>query len=278
MIMNNLAEQFNEISAIDALSILKDALDRETDDYNGLIDNAEKLESENVFLKLQLSNLTKRLDDVIAERDEATTLLGTYRSSADSILENGKKLTQQVDNYQREALTAKAKFDDANEVLKAYKVIASTPKKMREKIKTLQENVAKQQGFVTQHKQVSKAKDVDIKNLQAQCEKLSRALDELDYTNVYSKDGDNVAIFPVMQKTNIAQGEVKQVPLLYLDDNGVGAIYLLNEDGEPSRSPTPKGGIKPKKETLEVMGTLLRKFKRNGNVVHSNDLKMLETV
>ena len=274
--MSNLAEKINEITAVDALTILKDALDRETDDYNNLIEALEKAEQENTFLKLQLSNANTRLDTVISELDETKAVLDKYRESSDQTIEAGKRLTLRADEYKRDLIIAKNKLGDATEKLRGYTVIANTPKKMREKIKTLQENVAKQQGFVTQHKSVSKAKDLDIKKLTDQCKALSRQLDELDYTSVYSKGGDNVAIFPVMQKTNIGQGEVKQVPLLYLDDNGVGAVYLLNEDGEPARSPTPKGGIKPKKETMEAMGTLLRKFQRNGNVVMADDLKMLE--
>lgn len=252
-------------------------------DVQELSESATKLSEENSFLKLQIKTLTGRIDNAIYENEQLLearkndeTKEKDFNKKAELVQANAEKHMQMLQQKDRELIQAKTQLEDSKSTLQAYKEIANTPKKVREKIKALQNNVATQQGFVTQHKLAIKSLEREKKQFKENMQKLSRQLDELDYTKVYSKNGDNIAIYPILCGTNIGQKEEKQVPLLYMTDDGIGALYMLNEDGEPARSPTPRTGIKPKAETLELMGTLLRKFKRNGNVVHSDDVKMLE--
>lgn len=289
--MNNLAEQQVQVLPMnEALAVLQDALltvnaadEADTAQNNLMIDEIERLGNENTFLKLQVQTLTARVNDVIGQNEQLLQARKNdeakekdFNKKAELVQANAEKHMQLVEQKDRELVQAKTLLDDSKSTLKAYKEIANTPKKVREKIKTLQDNVAKQQGFVTQHKLSIKSLERDKKKLEGAATALSRQLDELDYTKFYSKNGDNLAIYPLLCEANVGPSAGKQVPLWYMDDNGVGALYMLNEDGEPARAATPKTGIKPKKETMELMGALLRKFHRNGNVVHSDDVKLLE--
>lgn len=282
ILVDNMQAQITEIhpqantNVLEALAIVEAAAIRENSEWNEQISYSDKLKNENAFLKLQLSTLESRLSTAVSENEELTNVLSQHTNAADTIMKNAHQLNIKADQYERECTQAKNQLSDVEDRLNSYKEIENTPSKIRKKIKTYQDTAKKNQSYIAQHKQTIKDKDFELKKAKEEIEKLCRRVDEIDYSKVYSKDGDNITIFPTLQSTNICGSEVKQVPVLYMNDSGIGAIYVLNEDGEPERSPTPKAGIKPKKHTLELMGTALRKFKRNGNVVHSEDLKMFE--
>ncbi len=245
--------------------------------------SATKLSEENSFLKLQIKTLTGRVDAVVNEneqllaarkRDEAKEK--DFNKKAEMGRANAEKHMQQLDQALRQEQQAQNKLADALEREKNWKTFASSPKKAREQRKGYQETIKKHQAAETQFKLEIKNYRHDLANKDKEIAAKNRQIDELDYTKVYSKNGDNLAVYPLLCETGLGESAVKQVPVWYMTDQGIGALYMLNEDGEPARAPTPKTGIKPKKETMELMGTLLRKFQRNGNVVHAEDIKLLE--
>ena len=232
-----------------------------------------------------MKTLTDRVNTLIEEnkkiseeRDNEKAKEKDFNKKTELVRINAEKHLQLIEQKDRELIQFKTKFEVLKQIAQEFKNIANTPKKVRDKIKTLQDNVAKEQGFVTQHKLRIKSLERDNSKLKGVSEVLSRQLDELDYTKFYSKNGDNLAIYPLLCKTNIGPNAENQVPVWYMTDDGIGALYALNEDGEPERAYTPKTRIKHKKETMDLIGILLRKFQQNGNVVHSDDMKLLEAV
>jgi DNA repair exonuclease SbcCD ATPase subunit len=247
-----------------------------------LSQSATNVSEENSFLKLQVKTLTGRIDTVINEneqllaarkRDEAKEK--DFNKKAEMVRANAEKHMQQLDQALRQEQQAQNSLNDANDLLARYKEIG-TPKQIREQRKGYQETIKKHQAAETQFKLEIKNYRHDLANKDKEIAAKNRQIDELDYTKVYSKNGDNLAVYPLLCETGLGESAVKQVPVWYMTDEGIGALYMLNEDGEPARAPTPKTGIKPKKETMELIGTLLRKFQRNGNVVHAEDIKLLE--
>ena len=280
-----LAEQQPEqvLPMHEALVLVQAAFEADIEQNNLMVDELERMGNENTFLKLQVKTLTGRVDTVINEneqllaarkRDEAKEK--DFNKKAEMVRANAEKHMQQLDQALRQEQQAQNKLADALEREKNWKTFASSPKKAREQRKGYQETIKKHQAAETQFKLEIKNYRHDLANKDKEIAAKNRQIDELDYTKVYSKNGDNLAVYPLLCETGLGESAVKQVPVWYMTDQGIGALYMLNEDGEPARAPTPKTGIKPKKETMELMGTLLRKFQRNGNVVHAEDIKLLE--
>lgn len=254
----------------------------DNEDVQETLNTANNLAEENSFLNLQIKTLTGRINDVTTQneqllearkRDEAKEK--DFNKKAELVRANAEKHMQQLNQALRQELQHKNKLDDALITVASYKAIGS-PKQIREKIKKYQATVATLQSEKTQHKLSVKNYRHDLTVKDKRIEDLIREVDEIRFQKVYKKNGDNLIIYPLLCEALNEDGAEKQIPIWYSTDEGIGALYMLNEDGEPARSPTPRTGIKPKAETLEVMGNLLRKFKRNGNVVHSEDLMMLE--
>ncbi len=264
----------------DAMQILLDSYDDDIDNYNELADHAARIESENTFLKLQLSNVTGRLDEVISQNEQLTSLREQEKAASSQldsqlvqITDNAHKHMAMLEQAKRERAQTLLKFNDLDEQVKAFKEIANTPKKIREKVKGYQERIAELMAAVKKSKSdiktVSREKEIllNAKKL------LEREIQEIEFNRFYSNKGENLAVYPQMFEVINGTNKEKQVPIWYMTDKGIGALYTLNEDNEPVRFETPKGGIKPTKETMQIIGTLLRKFKKNGNLVLADDLK-----
>ena len=206
------------------------------------------------------------------KRDEAKEK--DFNKKAELVQANAEKHMQQLEQAQRQEQQAKNKLNDALGVIASYKELG-TPKKIKDQRKAYQETIKKHQAAETQFKLEIKNYRHDIKVKDSIIVALTRQVEELEFNKFYSKDGDNLAVYPFLCETVVGKKANKQVPIWYMTDDGIGALYMLNEDGEPARAVTPKTGIKPKKETMELIGTLLRKFKRNGNVVHTEDIQLM---
>ena len=288
--MNTKIEEQNLIpltplSVADIFEMLGGAIDHEVDQHNELVSSLEKSEQEKSFLKLQLSTLEGRLNlanDKASEQElTIESLKGELKklkNQSIQVINNAEKHMDMIEQKTREMNQLKVKFDVQASTLKAYIEIANTPKKVREKIKDLQASNATKLGFIEQHKKSIAQLTKDKKALVASGASLMRELKEVEFNKFYSKNGDNLSIYPLLCEAGFKGELKKQVPIWYMTDEGTGALYMLNEDGEPHRSPMPKGGLKPKKETMDIIRVLLNKFKDNGGVVHSEDLAMLEVV
>lgn len=278
-----LAEQQEQpVPMHEALTLVQLAFEADIKQNNLMVDELERTESENTFLKLQLSNVTKRLDEVIGQNEQLLKARKNdeakekdFNKKAEMVQANAEKHMQQLNQALLQEQQSKNKLDEAIVTIASYKVIGS-PKQIREKIKKYQTNAAKNIKAEKQYKLEAKKYRYDLSLKDEVIAKLTREADERDFQKVYRKNGDNIIIYPLLCETIIDGKVERQVPVWYSTDSGIGALYMLNEDDVPARSPTPRGGIKPKKETMEVMTTLLRKFKRNGNLVKSEDIRMLE--
>jgi len=253
----------------------------DVDQYNEAIDQLEKSDQENFFLKLQIDNLTKSNNRLLNENEQLLEArkkdedeAKVFSKKAQLVSANAEKHMQMLEQANREKVQAQLKLEDALFTVSSYKEIG-TPKKIREKIKVYKERVSKLQAAETQHKLDAKKYRHDVTLAKNEAKELESRLIELDVTEIYSKNGDNLWVFPKVKQFESRGMTNKQVCLWYMNDDGIGAIYSLNEDGEAVRSPSPKGGLKPKKATLDIATTLLRKFKRNKDVVHYDDLKLL---
>lgn len=280
-----LAEQLKEqvLPMHEALALVQTAFEADIEQNNLMVDELERQGNENTFLKLQVKNLTARVNGVTDENEQLLVARKRdedkekdFNKKAKLVQANAEKHMQQLDQALRQEQQAQNKLSDANDLLARYKEI-DTPKKIKEQRKTYQDTIKKHQSAETQFKIEIKNYRFELTAKQKEIMALNRQIDELDFTKIYSKNGDNLAIYPLLCEVSLGQSAEKQVPIWYMTDDGVGALYMLNDDGEPARAATPKTGIKPKKETMELIGTLLRKFKRNGNVVHPEDIKLLES-
>ncbi len=288
--MNNLAEQLTAktlplsdvIQQISALvNVLPESYNAEIAEYEELAKYTDSLEHENTFLKLQVQNLTKRVDSVIDENeqlvnqrviDEKATKALTKQQ--DLVIANAEKINQKSEQHQREAEQARNELKDLRIQLKAYKEIANSPKKVRDKIKDLQARLVKEKGFTEQHKKNLKASDNDVKKLKKEVMSLAHKLSVADIIQLHGDEQDKICLFP-HQLGDIAGYENGQVPLLYMHASGRASLVLLNNDGEAELPAAPKGGLRPKKATLEHCGQLLRRFKSQGWTLTDSDVKSI---
>ncbi len=268
----------------EALALVQTAFKADIEQNNLMVDELERFGNENTFLKLQMQNITARVNGVTDENKQLKNTVNefeeqfkTIAKQKDMVLLNAEKHMQMLSQAQRQEQQAQNKLADSLEREKNWKTFSSSPKKAREQRKGYQETIKKHQSAETQCKIEIKNYRFELTAKEKEIMALNRQVDELDFTKIYSENGDNLAIYSLLCEVSLGQSAEKQVPIWYMTDDGIGALYMLNEDGEPARAAAPKTGIKPKKETMELIGTLLRKFKRNGNVVHPEDIKLLES-
>jgi len=278
-----LAEQTNQVMQMgEVLTLVQAAYEADIDQNNLMVDELERLSNENSFLKLQVKTLTGRIDDVtdqnerlLAARKNNEAKEAHFNKTAKMVQANAEKHRQQLEQAKRQEQQTKNKLDDALFVKDKYKELGS-PRDIRTKNKRYQKTISTLQAEKIQAKLLVKKYRHDLTVKDKTITEKNREIAENGFQKIYKKNGDNLIIYPLLCEA-INDGKVeKQVPIWYATDSGIGALYMLNEDGEPARSEAPRGGIKPKKETMEVMGSLLRKFKRNGGVVHTEDMRMLE--
>jgi hypothetical protein len=246
-----------------------------------LVKHTAAIEKENTFLKLQVNNLTTRLDDVTGQNQQLKNTVAEFEErfkalakQKDVVLLNAEKINQRIEQEQRETTQAKNEVVDLKVQLKAYKEIANSPKKIREKIKDFQARLLKEKGITEQHKKNLVAANGEVKAFKKEIMELSHKLAVSDITQLHKNGKDYICLFP-HQLGDIEGFEAGQVPLLYMHASGRSSLVLLNDDGEAELVPSPKGGLRPQKSTLEHCGQSLRRFKSQGWKLTDSDVKSI---
>ena len=262
----------------DAINQLIASYEADAQESNKLVDEIENSEQENTFLKLQLSNMSKRLNEVIGENDQLVAARKRdeakekdFNKKAEMVSANAKMHMQMLEQANREKAQAETKLNDALLTIASYKELG-TPKKLREQRKDYQERISKHIKAETQHKLEVKKYRHSIELAEKEVKEITMRLREIDMTEAYNQNGEHLWLFPkVMQIANRGMSD-KEICFLYLNDDGRGCLMSLDEDGEIALGKAP---IRPKADTKAHAGMLLRKFKKNGWTVQVDDLQVI---
>jgi hypothetical protein len=275
---NVLPFNIDNLTSLDVAEISRVVAAKEAEEHNDIVDFVEQTKNENAFLRLQVSNLSNRLDGVIDEneklvaarkRDEAKEK--DFEKKAQMISDNAKMHMQMLEQAKREKAQIEIKLNDAILTVASYKEIGS-PKKIRDQRKDYQERIAKHLAGEKQHKLEIKKYRHSIVKAEEAIKEITHRLREVDMTEAYNQNGDHLWLFPkVMQITNRGMAD-KEICFLYLNDDGRGCLMTLDEDGEIVLGKAP---IRPKADTKAHAGMLLRKFKKNGWTVQVDDLQVI---
>lgn len=264
-----------------AIEQLITAYHADNDEVNELAETAKKLSEENSFLKLQIKTLTGRIDAMADENkalinqrviDEKATKALTKQQNL--VIANAEKINQKSAQFQREAEQARDEVKDLKIQLKAYKEIANSPKKIRDKITDFKARIVKAKGFAEQYKKHAKEADNEVKSLKKEIMSLAHKLAVSDIVQLHGDGDDRICLFP-HQLGDITGYENGQVPLLYMHTSGRASLVLLNNDGEAELPAAPKGGLRMKKSTLDHCSQLLRRFKSQGWTLTDSDVKSI---
>ena len=282
--MNTLQkENATNFSVVELHEMLAHAINEETDQYNDLMLALENSEQEKSFLKLQVNTLESRNKSLIDELNAAKKLLEqqddemqSLKQQCQQVVNNADKHLLMIEQKTREFSQLKTRHEADKATLNKFKAIDKTPELINKKIKAYKESVATHLKNFGIKKQELKDEVKKRRSIEASLKDVKRELLEVQYSPFYNKNGEIMAVYPRLCEAGLDDNLSKKVPIWYMDKGGVGALYMLNEDGEPQRSPTPKGGLRPSKEARELMRVLLTKFEANGNVVYGDDLKMFE--
>ena len=276
-----LKEEQTAIPMDEALALVQAAYEADIVQNNLMVDEIERLSNENTFLKLQVQNLTGRVNDVIAENEVLVNQRIIDEKAAkdlvkkqEAVVINAEKIMQKGEQHQREAEQAKNEVKDLKIQLKAYKEIANSPKKVRDKINDFKARLIKEKGFTEQHKKNFKGASDEVKALKREVMSLAHKLSVADIIQLHGDEQDKICLFP-HQLGDIPGYENGQVPLLYMHSSGRASLMLLNDDGEAEFPPAPKGGLRAKKSTMDHAGQLLRRFKSQGWTLTDGDVKSI---
>lgn len=217
------------------------------DEYNELADQFEALQSRN----MELVNSKKQLE---AENKEAAEILNLAKN--------------ELEFKQVEKTKATDQLGEQKDLLARFKEIGNTPKKIREKIKSLQENVAKWRNTSDAQKKELNAYRKEIKQLkQNNDDLLARIAQSSLFAPLQYENGDILAVWPRYYGTK------QEISMLYMSNSGRGALMSIDEDGEVNMSPSPKGGLRPTKRCQEDANTILSRFKRQKWEITDEDIK-----
>lgn len=223
----------------------------------------------------EFDELLDRLEVMEAENLKLAELIKNYEQGASTVLAKADKSAQQLVQANRERDQAINKAKDQDILLRGFKEIAATPKKIREKIKGYQERLEKQKLASEQHKRQLAEERKKTAALRKVVSELTNRVDAACINQVYRSDGDIVQTYPYHLGDMVAGHNEKAIPLLYLHQSGRGGLILLNDDGEAELVAAPKGGMRPKKSTLEHCGQWLRRVKENNWEIDGADLESL---
>lgn len=262
----------------DAINQLVTSYEADALEANNLVDDLAKSEQENTFLKLQLNNMQKRLDEVIDQNEQLVearrsdeTELDDFNKKVKSVINDMKKCTQERDQALREKAQIETKLNDALLTIASYKELGS-PKKIRKQRKDYQERITKHLAAETQHKIEIKKYRHSITLAENEVKEITGRLREIDMTEAYNKNGEHLWLFPKVMQIQSRGMTGKEIVMLYMNDDGRGALMSINDDGEIEMGKAP---IRPKTSTKAHAGMLLRKFKSNGWTVHTDDLAVI---
>lgn len=264
-----------------AVNIMQAAYEADVDQNDLMIDEIERLRNENTFMKLQIQNLTARVNDVTGQNEQLSNTVNEFENrfkalakQKDVVLANAEKHMQMLEQAQRQEQQVKNEVKDLKIQLKAYKEIANSPKKVREKIADFKARLVKEKGFTDQHKKNYLAEKAETKLLKKEIMSLAHKLSVSDIIQLHGEGDDRICLFP-HQLGNISGYEDNQVPLLYMHTSGRASLVLLNNDGEAEIPASPKGGLRMKKATMDHCSQLLRRFKSQGWTLTDSDVKSI---
>ena len=242
------------LSVVDAIDTLVTAYNQEVAEFDQLVTDADQLQEQN---------------------DKLTTLVKDYEQGAAVLLKNLENAQIKLAQANRERDQALTKNQDANITLAAFKEIACTPKKLREKIKSYKERLESQRLAAEQQKRKHQEECKKNKQLKEQITELENRLDVASINQIYRNGNDIIQTYPYHLGGMVEGHDEQQTPLLYLHQSGRGGLILLNKDDEAELVEAPKGGLRPTKATLEHCGNWLRRAKARGWKTDVKDLEAL---
>ena len=242
------------LSVVDAIDTLVTAYNQEVAEFDQLVTDADQLQEQN---------------------DTLTTVVKDYEQGAAVLLKNLENAKIELAQANRERDQALAKNQDANITLTAFKEIASTPKKLRDKIKSYKERLESQRLAAEQQKRKHQDESKKTKQLEAQILELENRLGVASINQIYRNGNDIIQTYPYHLGGMVEGHDEQQTPLLYLHQSGRGGLILLNKDDEAELVEAPKGGLRPTKATLEHCGNWLRRTKARGWKTNVKDLEAL---
>jgi chromosome segregation ATPase len=272
--------QSNVLPLGEAITQLVNAFNADAVEQDDIIESLEKSEQENTFLKMQLSNITKRLDVALGDVDNLTEVIDGYKAKekdfdkkAEQVTKNANQHMEMLDQALREKTQMEVKLDNAMLTIASYKELG-TPKKLREQRKSYQERITKLQGIEKQLKLDAKKYRHEITVATKYSAELTQRLSEVDITEIYSENGDNLYLFPKTKQITSRGLNDKKIVMLYLNNDGRGGLMSIDEDGEITLG---KGTIRPKAATIAHSGKFLRKWNKAGHV-QADDLRIFGEV
>lgn len=244
----------NTLTVIDAIELLVSSYNKEVEQNDEQVGTIEQLYKEN---------------------ESMANLLKEYEKNADVVLSTAKKTEQLHSQAIRERDQALNKAKDNDILLRAFKEIAATPKKVREKIKGYQDRLEKQRITADHNKKLLSQERRLVASLRTQIAELENRVNAASINQVYRDDKDIIQTYPYHLGDMLAGHDPKMTPLLYLHQSGRGGLIILDEEGEAQLVPAPKGGMRPKQSTLEHCGQWLRRMKDQNWEVKKADLLAL---
>jgi hypothetical protein len=218
-------------------------------------------------------SLVQQLDDSRGENEELAKTLREINSGIVYIEANAKKHMALLN----QALIEKNQAIDALDLQKTnmalYKQLG-TPKKIREQIKNYKVKAAENLKTIELGKTQIKGYKTSLATALGYTRQMKLQETEQNMTAVWSENGDHLMIFPAPLTMKINDRIEKQMSLLYMTNSGAGRLIGLDEEGEPLMCSAPKGGVRPKKATMEAAGRMLRKWKKQGWRLSDSDLRM----
>lgn len=219
--------------------------------------------------------LTEELSNERAENAQLKALIKEYEKNTATVLVNAENAEQMLAQAKTERDQAVNKVKDLNIQLKAFKEIAATPKKVREKIKGYQDRLTSQKAATEQNKRNLNQERGVTKALREEIAELNNRLDSLGINQVYRNDEDIIQTYPYHLGGMVEGHDSQTVPLLYLHQSGRGGLILLNDEDEAELVEAPAEDIKPNEQTLAHCGQWLRRVKANNWEVEGADLASL---
>lgn len=242
------------LSVVDAIDTLVTAYNQEVAEFDQLVTDADQLQEQN---------------------DKLTTLVKDYEQGAAVLLKNLENAQIELAQANRERDQALTKNQDANITLAAFKEIAGTPKKLRDKIKSYKERLESQRLAAEQQKRQYQSERKITAQLKTEISELKNRLAAADIVQIYRGEADIIQTYPYHIGGMVEGHDARQTPLLYLHQSGRGGLIILNKDDEAELVEAPKGGLRPKKATLELCGNWLRRVKANNWELTATDLLTL---
>lgn len=265
-----------DLSHLAELSAL--IIDKDADSHNELISLIEERDSEIERLNQRISKLeadNANLEGIAQQTDQAITNLESRHNAL--MIKTRQKIEE------KEIQIANLELQ-----IKPYKELFGTPKKAKERLKTLREknaSHAKRNEMLVKearaHVNDKKLLNTEITRLNKELiaskrdlvqdmfgESFVEAMESISWNN----SGETLMLFH--RQVSRKPGEKFSPALLYISPTGSASVVTL-EDGEPTLSRAPKGGHRPKAATSKFAKEWLNKVKSQG-IVKIEDLNALK--